>query len=192
MEIKILYIDDEIDTMLSEYLEEEYEINYDEYQFKIEDSYEMLLNNTKIQDANIIIIDSQLFENNKVNQKFTGDEVKIILRKEFPYKEVIVITQNAITNENNYVVEKYKKNSDNDAKEYYNQKLKPKIEIAKEQIQTYEKLSKKLNKNESVDKVLREKISNSLEGINKYQELKKEDIDKLINAFKEFKERNNE
>ena len=98
--IIITYIDDRHDEILSKYLDKEYknsnyEIIYEELLFKQSEGYESLINNPKVVQSNIIIIDSRLFENAKVGEaKFTGEEFKIILRKYYPFIEVIVITQN--------------------------------------------------------------------------------------------------
>lgn len=50
------------------------------YKFNSEEGYESLINNTEVRTANIIFIDSKLFENRNTNGKFTGEEFKIILK----------------------------------------------------------------------------------------------------------------
>lgn len=86
----LVYIDDNPETSLTRYLDEEfqgenYEIVCSEIIFKPEDGYESLLFDQRVSSANIILIDSWLFENRTAaNVKFTGEEFKLILKKLFP------------------------------------------------------------------------------------------------------------
>ena len=85
----LVYIDDNPETALSRYLDEEfksdnYEIVYSEIIFNPEDGYESLLSDQTVSSANIILIDSWLFENRTAaNVKFAGEEFKLILKKLF-------------------------------------------------------------------------------------------------------------
>ena len=102
--LKILYIDDHPEAALSKYLDNyknsNCEIEYSDIEFNPDEGYESLINDPDVKSANIIFIDSKLFENrNAIAGKFTGEEFKIILRKYFPFIEVIVITQNEIAQE---------------------------------------------------------------------------------------------
>ena len=99
----LLYIDDNIDAQLSEYLDtdlrsafqDDIVLNVSEHEFKPAEGYKSLLIKQEVVTANIILIDSRLFENSSANDgKFSGEEFKVILRKQFPFIEVIVITQN--------------------------------------------------------------------------------------------------
>ena len=73
----LVYVDDNPDTALSRYLDQEfrsdnYEIDYSEIRFEPQEGYKSLLSDTKIQCANIILVDSRLFENKTaINQKCT-------------------------------------------------------------------------------------------------------------------------
>ncbi len=193
--IKISYIDDLIDTNLSKYLDnyslEGYEIESMEIKFKTDKGYESLLNNSNIRISNIVLIDSKLFENNNANQgKFTGEEFKIILKKYFPFIEVIVITQNAI--EPGYeTISKYDSRKHKDVKEYYDEVLSPKIKDAIKNICEFRKIASVIEKNDNLEKVLIEKIINLLNGTREYQELTKTDIDKIVDIFKEVQEKIN-
>lgn len=62
----LVYIDDNPETALSRYLDEEfksdnYEINCSEIIFKPEEGYESLLSDQRVCSANIILIDSVAF-----------------------------------------------------------------------------------------------------------------------------------
>lgn len=191
-EIKIIYIDDMFDISLSKVLREKYGNRYGEYKFDSQKGYEELLTADKVRSANIIVIDSKLFEDSQVkDKKFTGEEFKIILKKISPFVEVIVITQNEIM-EKEQTIAKYKKSTRwGDAKEYYNENLLPKIDQAEQNIIAYRSIANKLTNSNSVDKMLIDKINNSLDGIEEYNELKTEDVDALIKAFEELQKRIN-
>ena len=192
-EIKITYVDDSIDLTLSRFLETKFGENYSEYEFDCNNGYEDLLKSEQISGANIVIIDSKLFEDSHVHdKKFTGEEFKIILRKIFPFVEVIVITQNEELIEEQ-IVRKYKEQQDGvSASNYYENSLIPCINHSIENLNAYRKIADKLQKNTDIDKMLVEKIINSLNGIDEYDELKAEEVDKLIKAFEELHKSINE
>ena len=99
--IKLVYIDDDRDEAISAYLEddyqnEEYDVEYREIRFEDDNDYETLLDSPEVVSANVILIDSRLFENDNIRckGKFSGEEFRMILRKVFPFIEVLVISQN--------------------------------------------------------------------------------------------------
>lgn len=190
----LLYIDDSPEQGLSRYLDREYsnnkcEINYSEIQFRPEDGYECLIRNAKVQEANIIFIDSRLFENRSAaDGKFTGEEFKIILKKYYPFIEVIVITQNE-AEPNVGTISKYDSSCGKTSNEYYHELLPDIIDKSIDNISIYRRLAGKLETNSSWERALIEKILNSLNGIGAYDELSKTDIDKLIFEFKQIQEK---
>ena len=192
-DIKILYIDDSPETALSKYLDnythEDCNINYTDIIFKPEDGYESLIQNDEVRSANIIFIDSALFENrNAVGGKFTGEEFKIILKKYFPFIEVIVVTQNEVK-EGFETLSKYDHRSGLNSQEYYNEKIPDILERAIMNICEFRKIAVLLKNNTNWEAVLTEKILNSIKGYTIYDELTKEDIDKIIIAFTELQEK---
>jgi hypothetical protein len=190
-ELKIVYIDDQLDYSLERYLDEEYSnaeysIVYSEVLFNPEYGYESLIRLPDIKSANIIFIDSRLFENGRVTAgKFSGEEFKIILKKYYPFIEVIVITQNEPDPELG-TISKYNPNCGKSAFEYYNDILPHYISEAIRNLKIYRKIAEKLHSNENWESVLKEKILNSLNGVETYDELTKTDIDNLINMFKDI------
>ena len=192
-EIKIVYVDDSIDPTLSRFLETKYGSNYEEVEFDCNNGYEDLLKSDQIRSANIVIIDSKLFEDSHVHdKKFTGEEFKIILRKIFPFVEVIVITQNEELI-GDTTVGKYRDKKDGQtAKNYYEEVLIPRIEKMTETINIYRKIADKLQNNSDIDKMLIEKIIDSLNGMDEYDELNTEKVDELIKAFEELRKSINE
>ena len=190
--IKMIYIDDSPDISLSKYLDKFRsglcQFDYSDIEFNSEEGYESLINNTEVRTANIIFIDSKLFENRNTNGKFTGEEFKIILKKHLPFIEVIVITQNEVEEEYETIA-KYDSRSDKTAQEYYDSILPELIDHAVKNIFEYRKIASRMKENTIWEDVMIEKIENSLEGKDVYDELTKTDIDHLIGIFQELQEK---
>ena len=178
---------------LTKYLDKEfhsdrYELEFSEVIFKPEDGYESLLSDPIVKAANIIIIDSWLFENRSVTGgKFTGEEFKLVLKKFYPFIEVIVITQNEMEPDIEKIA-KYDKGCGKTASDYYASLLPTLIDSAVARIHQYRLLAGVINGNDSWETVIKDKVISTLEGKNKYDELTKTDIDSLIQAFKEVQE----
>ena len=196
-QIRILYIDDKPDPDLDEYFDryyenDEYEKVYEIIQFDPNNGYESLLQDFKVQSANIIFVDSRLFENKTaVSGKFTGEEFKLVLQKFYPFIEVIVITQNGKDPDID-MIEKFKYESGSQsARQYYSNEIPKCINNAIKRIKQYRILASRINQNDSWEKLLKEKVLGTLEGTNQYDSLTKSDIDELINAFKLIQERVN-
>lgn len=191
--ITLVYIDDHIDfnlmyyldTRLKESIGDNISLQIIEFEFK---DYETTIHSKEIIESNVILIDSRLFEDAKAqNGKFTGEQFKLILKKLFPFIEVIVITSK--DNISDLTVKKCS-DSRKDALVYYDKELKPVIEKAINNIIDFQKIAITLNNNnEFNDKCLLDKINNSLRGEDIYDDLKKEDIDNLIADFKTIQER---
>jgi hypothetical protein len=189
--VKIVYIDDDLDIGISKYLKREYLFQnqvpeYHEIEFNDEEGYESLINNPKIKESNIVLIDSKLFRNYEVvGTKFSGEEFKIILKNVYPFIEVIVITQND-TEEDFGTISKYRKSFPGTQEEYYEENLQPLLNEAVDKIKKYRNIANKLKLNEGIAKVTIERVMNSLDGENQYEELTTRDIDNLIAEFKEM------
>lgn len=83
--INLVYIDDDRDEAISAYLEEDYQndtydVEYQEIQFEGDKGYESLLDSPEVTKANVILIDSRLFENDsiKCKGKFSGEEFRMM------------------------------------------------------------------------------------------------------------------
>lgn len=189
----LVYIDDKPEAALTKYLDKDfhsdkYEIVCSEIIFIPEDGYESLLWNPKVRAANIILIDSWLFENRTaIGGKFTGEEFKLVLKKIFPFIEVIVITQNGTDTAINKIA-KYDTGCGKTASEYYSDLLPDFIDNAVANIHQYWLLAALVNNNDSWEDVLKDKVLATLKGTNTYDELTKTDIDNLISAFKVIQE----
>lgn len=187
--INLVYIDDDRDEAISAYLEEnyqsnDYDVEYQEIEFEGDKGYESLLDSQKVASANVILIDSRLFENDRIKYKgkFSGEEFRMILRKVFPFIEVLVISENG-ENKDFEIIPKYRSGSSDTSKEYYDRVLKNKIDESIKRVITFRNISRKLESNKGIEKFLVEKAVDSLNGINDYENLSKEDIDALITAF---------
>lgn len=187
--INLVYIDDDRDEAISAYLEEDYQndyydVEYQEIEFEGDKGYESLLDSPEVASANVILIDSRLFENDsiKCKGKFSGEEFRMILRNIFPFIEVLVISQNG-ENKDFEIIPKYRSGSSETSKQYYDRVLKDKMDESIKRVITFRNISKKLENNKGIEKFLVEKAVDSLNGINHYEDLSKEDIDTLIAAF---------
>lgn len=187
--INLVYIDDDRDEAISAYLDEnyrneKYDIEYREIEFEGDKGYESLLDSPEVASANVILIDSSLFENDSIRfkGKFTGEEFRMILRKVFPFIEVVVISQNG-ENKDFDIIPKYRSGSPETATDYYERVLKTKIDESIERVITFRNISRKLESNSGIEKFLVEKTVGSLNGVNDYEDLSKGDVDRLIEAF---------
>lgn len=191
--LKILYIDDSPEPALTKYLDKykhaACEFDYSDIKFNPDEGYERLINDSKVKSSNIIFVDSRLFENrNAITGKFTGEEFKIILKKYFPFIEVIVITQNDVE-EGYETISKYDSKSGQSADEYYGEIIPPILEQAVKNIFEFRKIASEMEKNTRWEKVMIEKIVNSINGQGVFDELTKNDIDEVIEMFQELQEK---
>ena len=199
--INIVYIDDNSDEILSRYMTKSYcatlfcrsdktqiEKNYEEVRFCGAEGYETLLKNPTVKAANVILIDNHLFEEQTIGTgRFSGKQFKIILRKIFPYVEVIIITQDETLSGEN-VIRKFSGSHGEDPDQYYRDHLAPCLDRAIEEVLDFEDLADDLIQSKDVEKLLIDKVLNSLQGDDSYDGLSKSDIDKLICSFREIKD----
>lgn len=192
--VRILYVDDVADQELSKYLdnlkmEDEIEIIYEELRYKPEYGYEQLIRNNNVWLSNIIIIDSYLFNNGtKSMNDITGEEFMIILKKINPFIEVIIITQNELGDEIDFI---RKCNGDREEEyfDYYEKVLKKHISYSIRKLKENWILTDRVINNNVFEKVLREKIENTISGSMVYEQFTKNDIDDLVKAFQEIKDK---
>ena len=199
--INIVYIDDNSDEILSQYMTKEYcatpfqqpditqiEKVYKEVRFCGDEGYEALLQNVTVKAANVILIDNHLFEERTIGTgRFSGKQFKIILRKILPYVEVIIITQDeTLAGEN--VIRKFSGRHGEDATQYYQKNLAPCLDRAIKEVLDFEDLADDLIQSKDVEKLLIDKVLNSIQGDDSYDALSKSDIDNLICSFREIKD----
>lgn len=191
--INMMYVDDLIDRGISKcldkYQSEKVEIKYIEIEFNAEYNYKKLIEEVQNNNINILVIDSALYLESSEAERFTGEQFKVILKKFLPYVETIVISQNK--QENTYdIMKKYNKdevNSKETISEYYTRVLYNIINKKIDEILMGREVLTRLKEEKTIDNILLEKISLSLNGEEKYSELKSEDVQNLINSFKELK-----
>lgn len=190
--IRIVYIDDNPEPKLTKYLDgpfsTDYSIDSKEVIFFPDDGYRSLLVDSRVKEANIAVIDSKLFENRVPRDGFfTGEEFLIVLRKLFPFIETIIVSQNDLTPGIEYV-KKYEYSTDLTAEEYYDRFLKNHIISAIDNIRRYRYLADLVKDNDSWDELLKDKVLRTLNGYDEYDDLKKEDLDSIISAFRRIQE----
>lgn len=195
----IVYIDDQIDSGLSKYFDRrtyatgipDAEFQYVEVKYNPADGYLSLIKMKEVQEANIIFVDSKLFsDNDAIDQKISGEEFKVILRKFYPYIEVIVITQNGADDELG-TIPKYSAllNSDMSMQDYYEVTIPKYIQTAVLNIKQFRRLAEVLGKSQSWEKAMKEKVQAALDGMSQYDSLTADDITNLIAIFKEIQEK---
>lgn len=188
----MLYVDDKIDLYVSQYLSSYSRDNphyeYFELRFESEDSYETLLEAEVVQKADILFLDSMLFENQNVgNNKISGEELGFIIKKIFPFKEIIVITQFQEKMEYS-TLKKYNSNTYAcDSNSFFKNNWEKEIVNATEHIVLNRNIFKNISSKKYVEKYLFENIENSINGISNYDNLTKADINNLINTFEEMR-----
>ncbi|MBC1316913.1 hypothetical protein [Listeria booriae] len=191
--INLLYIDDKIDSLISRYLDnfkfEDVELKFSNLKFKNMNDYEELLEQKVVQVADIIIIDSKLFEEVNAIQKFTGEEFKMIYTTVYPYSKVMVLSQNDDL-ERFGTIKKYSSVNTRssrdviwkDANKFYNGSLKEKLEeCVKEILQKREILKRLKNNIENYEpSLIVSKINEMMEGTVTYKNLTDDKINELI------------
>ena len=190
--ITMLYVDDKIDLYVSKYLNSysnnKAEYKYSELKFENKYSYEDLLENDEIQKADILFLDSMLFENGNVeNNKISGEELGLIIKKIFPFKEIIVITQYQDKMEYS-TLKKYNSNTYLcDVDSFFQDNWNKEIVNATQNIILNRNILKNISLKNYVEKFLFEKMENSINGVSNYENLTKMDIDNLIKAFEKVR-----
>ncbi|MDO4702140.1 MAG: hypothetical protein Q4A47_05955 [Erysipelotrichaceae bacterium] len=190
--ITMLYVDDKIDLYVSKYLNsysnDKAEYKYSELKFENKYSYKDLLENDEIQKADILFLDSMLFENGTVqNSKISGEELGLIIKKIFPFKEIIVITQYQEKMEYS-TLKKYNSNTyPYDVDSFFQDNWNKEIVNDTQNIILNRNIFKNISLKNYVEKLLFEKMENSINVVSNYDNLTKMDIDNLIKAFEEVR-----
>ncbi|MDU5336588.1 hypothetical protein [Enterococcus sp.] len=196
-EIKLLYIDDQVEDALSEYLENlEYRIpnlKTQDREFESKTNYLDLLGCSDLTESNILLIDSRLFEESDLDlqERFTGEEFKLIIKKEYPFIEVLIISQNPDCLNLGFIPKfnsRLQRHSEINAEKHYDKVLLTEIKKAMLKVKQNQKILDKLKNNETLDENVRDMIDNSVHGIDEYKTMNSEDIDKLVAGFKKIEE----
>lgn len=194
--IKILYIDDQPDLFLITYMNNQIRLSikfqFDELELKSNQTYVDLLRNELVNNSDILLIDSKLFEDHTDSQRFSGEELKFILQRICPSKEVIIITQNEMTLSKDIVPKFSNKEMGGNfskSQEYYDKTLKPLLEYKIYKVLDDKQIKKRFEENIIWDNYFKERL---LEDNTPYSQLTVEKIDEFINAFKHFEESINE
>lgn len=186
--VSIVYIDDKIDNSLSKYLDrfeyEDFEYSTTELQFEDRHTdFTVLLEEQAVAEADIVIIDSKLFEEGNVTEKFSGEEFKIIFKAAHPFSKIFVMSQNE-GSDSLGTIKKYDSRNiiEKPAEVYYNEVLKTKISSASCEILQRRRIFNKLKHNTEFYKgsTIVEKIDSMMEGSPRFKDLTDDKIDELI------------
>ncbi len=202
MQIKILYVDDHPELKLSNYLREDlptflyskerkFDISVEALIYPPDESLTWLFNQEKLQSANIIIIDSKLYEERNVSDDLpTGEDFRFLLKSEFPFKVTLVLTkQKDHLREDLGIIEKYNYQKGITPIKYYNEQLGDKIYNACIEVSEYKALSNKTNEDaKQFDEFMFQKAILCEEGNSDYSSLTSADINEVIKIFKEVQE----
>ncbi|MXN88469.1 hypothetical protein [Pasteurella canis] len=191
-QMNILYIDDKIDLYISRYLSsysnDKSNYTYSELRFKSEYSYESLLKSEAVQKADILFLDSMLFENRNVgNNKISGEELGFIIKKVFPFKEVIVITQYQEKIEYSVLKKYNSKTYPCSPDSFFKDNWEKEIIKKTENIILNRKIFEAISSKKYIEKYLFESIENSINGLSSYDILTKSDIDNIIYTFENMR-----
>lgn len=188
--MKLLYIDDELNSFVEDYLSsfcDDNNILFQEYEFDPDnDKYETVIQKIEVKESDILIIDSMLFNTSSMN-KFTGEELTLLLKKIFPFKAIIIISKN-ISEDNLEILPKFNSRLNTDSTSFFNEQWKSTLEKSIIEINNFYKIRKKIIKNNNIDNYLKTMIDQSFEGITQYDNLKASDITECIQKFEEIKE----
>lgn len=195
--LKLLYVDDQVEDDLSEYLENLEDripnLQTQDMEFDSETNYRDLLECSNVTEANILLIDSRLFEESDLDlqERFTGEEFKLIIKKEYPFIEVLIISQNRDFLNLGFIPKfnsRLEKQSKKNAGKHYDDVLFSEIMNAMLRVERNQKILDKIKDNITLDESMRDMIDNSVHGIDEYKTMTSEDIDKLVAEFKKIEE----
>lgn len=196
--ISILYIDDNIDVGISNYLLNDYSKKaytdgdrsivkeYREIQFNNAEGYRSLLDNTCVRGSNVILVDDRLFQERDSAGKFSGTQFKALLRKLFPFIEVVIISQFGGGSQDR-IIPKFSVADGECSNLHYKRVLEPELDKAIEEVIEFNRLTEELFTSRDVEELLIEKVRSSLQGDNSYGELTGDDVDNLVAVFNELK-----
>lgn len=190
---KLMYIDDDIDIQLSKRLKKDFGEFYFEQKYDNNTmDYNDLLNIIDAKKPNIVLIDQVLFTNAKVAEPYTGDEFRLILKQYNAFMVTYIITQNEVNNPYDTIKKHSRYDQYNEIEEYYINEVRPFIDKAIANLNDSYRVYEMLNKRKNFNRLMVEKIKNLLDGITDYNELKPEDIDRLVEMFKEVEAKIND
>lgn len=169
---RLVYIDDEMEISLSHYLDKHLkdeldgtiELECEEIKFDPNLGYNSLINDIRVRRANIILIDSRLFEDRNASKgKFSGEEFKFIIKRTYPYIEVLVISQNKM-DASLQIIPKYNCDCGMSPEEYYDANLLQHIKNAIAQVDLYRTLANCFEENDNWEPLIKERAISNLKG----------------------------
>lgn len=187
--IKVCYLDDDHDLLLVDYLQNKYQDNFFEIKVSPSDKYDSLLSKIKKSKCDVLIIDSILYKNaTRASSKLTGEQLELLLMNEIPSILTIIISQNDDVEKYNYINKYSTRKHKITYEEYYDTHLNPIIDFyVKKSSRMKDANEKEIKNNDDLDEYTKELIDCNINKLPRY-DLRKQDIDDLINKFRKIEE----
>ncbi len=181
--IKVCYLDDDHDSPLTNFLKsKDHLFAYEEIGMDGCNSIESIISKIDEKSPDILVIDSQLYDNADASFKITGQELELFLFNNKPFIQTIIISQNDDTESINYV-KKCKTREQKNANEYYEDNLMPIISFLVFKVNRMIKINVRFSKNEIYSKWTRDMVETKLSN-NDFYNISDNKIDELIELIK--------
>ena len=187
--IKVCYLDDDHDLLLVDYLQNKYQDNFFEIKVSPSDKYDSLLSKIKKSKCDVLIIDSILYKNaTRASSKLTGEQLELLLMNEIPSILTIIISQNDDVEKYNYINKYSTRKHKITCEKYYDSHLNTIIDFyVKKSSRMKDANEKEIKNNDDLDEYTKELIDCNINKLPRY-DLRKQDIDDLINKFRKIEE----
>lgn len=187
--IKVCYLDDDHDLLLVDYLQNKYQDTFSEIKVNPSDKYDSLLSKIKKSKCDVLIIDSILYKNaTRASSKLTGEQLELLLMNEIPSILTIIISQNDDVEKYNYIKKYSTRKNKITYEEYYDRHLNTIIDFyVKKSSRMKDANDKEIKNNDDLDEYTKELIDCNINKLPRY-DLRKQDIDDLINKFRKIEE----
>lgn len=188
--IETCYIDDVVDTELSQYLKNYVGIHNRDCVPSKDDDAASLINMIVEGGCRIVIIDSDL-ANGQNPLLTTGQQVELLLTQRYPFIFVIVMTSHLESGYDQYI-KKYNSRVSRATKEtatgYYDRVLKPVLDFAlNKYIRNTKTVDTELTEEKGIGSSERAQIVSSFSNDSQIL-MSKDDLDRIFNLFEEIKE----
>lgn len=187
--IKTCYIDDSIDNGLSLYLRNYDGINNKDFVPNKDDTVSTLINKIIEERFEIVIIDSDLANENNLSTA-TGQQIELVLGQKYPFVFVIVITSHTEDKYHNYI----KKFNSREARRtgetednYYNRTIKPILDFALiKNKRNHESIETELTEDKGFDFAEKTQIIDSVNNRERIT-MTKDNLDRIFELFDDIK-----
>lgn len=193
LDIKVLYIDDKPDVHISRLLRGRFGEEYTEFAFADNKTVIDLINDSKVVAADLIFVDSRLFEDKSSSEdRFQGEDFRLLLEMQFPLKKCIVVTHINLSDDGEKLkkasgtIEKYEVvEREGKSLEEWETSVNSLIKATIESIQRKKSLLELEIKEGYLNQYMKEQLIGRSQGQLEYSSLKVEQINELVDRFKQ-------